>query len=177
MDPAWHRLVDASFESDREGVQGRLPPRRPSCPTLTGRVQRPGREIEALEGGLLGREVPTGPDRTPVAGIDRLDRVRRADHASDLDVVVEERDELAPRVVPQPADLPVTATKACIVMQAYLNQREQLAIANGEGDWTRAGAAEQVVTEVSHSADFLSASLSRREDVLRGIRAAGAGNC
>lgn len=35
--------------------------------------------------------VPAGLDRVPVAGVQRLDRIRGADHPPDLDIVVEER--------------------------------------------------------------------------------------
>ncbi len=49
------------------------PPHRPSCPAGTGRVQRPGHQIEAFQGGLLRGEVPSGLDRAAVAGIERLD--------------------------------------------------------------------------------------------------------
>src|SRR4051794_6316920 len=44
----------------------------------------------------------TGPYRPPVAGVQRLDGICRADHLPDLYVVVEERNELGPRVTPQP---------------------------------------------------------------------------
>jgi hypothetical protein len=46
--------------------------------------------------------VPPGLDSAAVAGVEGLDRVRRADHAADLHVVVQERNELVPGVVPQP---------------------------------------------------------------------------
>ena len=42
--------------------------------------------------------MPAGPDSTPVAGVDRLDR---ADHSTALDVVFEERRELRPGSVPE----------------------------------------------------------------------------
>src|ERR671910_1084820 len=45
-----------------------------------------------------------GPDRSAVAGIDRLDGVGATDDLADLDVVVQERHELRPGVAPQPAD-------------------------------------------------------------------------
>jgi hypothetical protein len=51
--------------------------------------------------------VAPGLDRPPVTGVQRLDRVRGADDGPDLDVVVQERDELLPRVLPQPDDRPV----------------------------------------------------------------------
>ena len=51
-----------------------------------------------------------GLDRAPVAGVQRLDRVRGAQHLADLDVVVEERDELLPGVFPQADDRPVAGT-------------------------------------------------------------------
>lgn len=121
MDPPWHWLVrargDAAFEGDREGVERGLPPHGPSCLAPAGRVQGPGDEVEALQGGLFGREVPAGADGAPVAGVDGLDRVRRADDPADLHVVVQEGHELRPGVVPQPHDrgvplapLPVNST-------------------------------------------------------------------
>jgi hypothetical protein len=48
--------------------------------------------------------VTAGFDRPPVAGVQRLDRVGGADDLADLDVVVQERDELVPGVLPQPDD-------------------------------------------------------------------------
>src|SRR5258708_27714016 len=71
-------------------------------PTLPGRVQARDRQVQALEGGLLGREVTAGVHRTPQPGIDRLDRVRRADNGSYFPVEPQERHELRPRVLPQP---------------------------------------------------------------------------
>jgi hypothetical protein len=56
---------------------------------------------------LLGREVPAGPDRPAVAGVQRFNGIGRTDHLPDLYVVVEERDELGPRVAPQPDHCPV----------------------------------------------------------------------
>ena len=78
------------------------PPHRPPCPAVPGGVKGAGDEVEALDRGLLGREVPPGLDGPAVAGIQRLDRVRGADHRADLRVVVQERDELLPGVLPQP---------------------------------------------------------------------------
>lgn len=75
-----------------------------------GRVQRTRHEVQAPQGGLLGREVASGPDRAPVAGVPRVDRVGRADDLSDLDVVVQERHELGPGVLPQRHDGPILAT-------------------------------------------------------------------
>lgn len=55
--------------------------------------------------GRPGRcEVPAGLDRPPVAGVEGLDGVGGADDAADLHVVVQERHELGPRVLPQPGD-------------------------------------------------------------------------
>lgn len=97
-------LVDSSFESYRECVEGGLPSHRPACVAAAGGVQRPGGEVEALQRGLVVREVPSRADSAAIAGVERLDRVCAADHAPDLDVVVEERYELAPGVLPELAD-------------------------------------------------------------------------
>src|SRR6185312_12311156 len=96
VDLAWRISVDSAFEGDREGVECGLPPCHPACPTPAGGVKRPRHEIQALDRGGVVREVPPRPYRSPVAGVEGLDRVGRADDAADLDVVVQERDELAP---------------------------------------------------------------------------------
>ena len=80
-------LVDSSFEGDDEGVEGRLSPGDPSCPSSPGGVKRTRHEIQTFQGGLLIGEVPTGSDRAPVAGVEGLDRVGRVDHLADLHVV------------------------------------------------------------------------------------------
>src|SRR5262245_2185574 len=48
--------------------------------------------------------MPACADRAAIAGVDRLHRVGRADDPADLHVVVQERHELAPRVLPQADD-------------------------------------------------------------------------
>ena len=67
----WH----AVGEGDGERVQRGLPPHGPSCLTLAGGVQRSGDQVQAFQRGLLVREVPAGPDRPAVAGVEGLDRV------------------------------------------------------------------------------------------------------
>jgi hypothetical protein len=109
-------------EGYREGVQGGLPSHRPPCPAGPGRVKGPGHQIQALQGGLLGRKVPPGLDRPPVTGIKGLDRIRRADDLADLDVVVQERDELIPGVLPQPDDGAVAL--APLLCQRALQHRQ-----------------------------------------------------
>jgi hypothetical protein len=52
--------------------------------------------------GLLGREVAAGVHRPPQPGINRLDRVCRADHRPYFPVEPQERHEFRPRVLPQP---------------------------------------------------------------------------
>jgi YhgE/Pip-like protein len=94
-------------EGDREGVQGGLPPHGPPCPAGPGGVKGPGDQVEALERGLLGGEMPAGFDCPAVAGVERFDRVCGADDRADLQVVVQERDELGPGVLPQPDHGPV----------------------------------------------------------------------
>lgn len=53
---------------------------------------------------MLVREVAPGSYGSPVSGVDRLDRVGRADHPADLHVVVQKRDELGPGAFPEPSD-------------------------------------------------------------------------
>ncbi len=59
-----------------EGVEGRLPAHGPPGPAGAGGAEGSGHEIQALYGGLLGREMPTGLDRSAVAGVEALDGVR-----------------------------------------------------------------------------------------------------
>jgi hypothetical protein len=73
-------------------------------------VKGPGDQVEAFDRRLLGREVAAGFDRPPVAGVQRLDRIGRADHRADLDVVIEEGDELVQRFLPQPDHSAVALT-------------------------------------------------------------------
>jgi hypothetical protein len=49
-----------------------LPPVAPPLASLAAGVQAHDGEVEALEGGLLGREVAAGFHGAPVAGIERL---------------------------------------------------------------------------------------------------------
>jgi hypothetical protein len=94
--------VDSSFERYRECVEGGLPAHhRLACSASAGGVEGSGHEVEALQGGVVVWEVSSGSDCASVVGVDRLDRVGATDHASDLHVVVKERDELAPGVLPQ----------------------------------------------------------------------------
>ena len=81
----------------REGVQGGLSPDHPLCPTSTGRVQGTGHQVQTLHRRLLCREVLTSVHRAAVAGVERLDRVGRADDPPDLDVELQEWRELRPR--------------------------------------------------------------------------------
>ena len=70
----------------------------------TGRVEASSHKVQAFECGLLGLEMPSRPDVPPVPSIQALNRVRAAIDFADLDVVVRERDELFPRVFPEPDD-------------------------------------------------------------------------
>src|ERR1044072_6436760 len=73
------RLVAAggqpSVEGQVEGVVGGFPPHGPSYAALAGRVEAHQREVVALEGGRLGREVAAGVDRATQPGVDGLDGV------------------------------------------------------------------------------------------------------
>jgi hypothetical protein len=100
----------AVTEGDGEGVQHGLPAHRPSGPASPCRVQAAGHKVQALQRGLLAREMAPGSHGPPIAGVQRLDRVRGTDHLPDLDVIVEERDELVPGVTPQPDHRPVLRT-------------------------------------------------------------------
>jgi hypothetical protein len=86
------------------GYLGRLPSHGPPCPPGPGGVKGPGHQVQALQCCLLVREVAAGLDRAPVAGVEGLDGVGGADDLADLDVVVQEGDELAPGVLPEPDD-------------------------------------------------------------------------
>ena len=57
--------AETAVEGDVEGVEGGLPPVGPPLAALPGRVQAHDRHIEALHGGLLGREMPAGVHSTP----------------------------------------------------------------------------------------------------------------
>lgn len=50
-------------------------------------------EVETLQCGLLGREVSAVLDRPPVAGVETINGICGADHASNLHVVVQEGHE------------------------------------------------------------------------------------
>jgi hypothetical protein len=71
---------------------------------LGGRVEGPQREVEALERGLVGGEVPAGPDCSSEPGVERLDGVGAEDHLADFDLEREEGHELGPGVLPEPHD-------------------------------------------------------------------------
>src|SRR5215469_15051134 len=96
--------AEAAVEGDVEGVEGCLPPVGPPLAALPGRVEAHEGQVEALEGGLLGGEVAAGVHRAAQPGVDRLDRVGRADHCPDLAVEGQERHEFGPGVLPQPDD-------------------------------------------------------------------------
>ena len=76
----------------------------PSVPCRDRWGQGSDHEVEAFQRGLLGREMAPGADGAPEPGVERLDRVRREDHAANLDLEREERHELGPRRLPQAHD-------------------------------------------------------------------------
>ncbi len=81
-------------EGDRESVQCWFPAYGPTCLPGPGRVQGPGDELQGVHRRLFVGEVATGPDRAAVSGVERLDRVGRADQPADLHVIVQEGHEL-----------------------------------------------------------------------------------
>jgi hypothetical protein len=97
-------LFDSSFERYRECVEGGLPSHCPACSASSCGVEGSGDEVEAFQGGRVVGEVPSRPDSASIAGVQGLDRVRGADHAPDLDIVVQEWYELALGVLPELAD-------------------------------------------------------------------------
>ena len=58
------------MEGDLEGVEGGFPAVGPASLSSSGGVQAHDREVDALEGGGLGREVAAGVDRAPDPGVD-----------------------------------------------------------------------------------------------------------
>ena len=104
----WFSWVGGSFElfgeGDRGCVQCGFPPDHPACPAAAGGVKRSGYEMRALQHGLLVREVSACSDGPVVVGVDRRDRVGRADQPTDFDVVFQEGDELRPRSASQVHD-------------------------------------------------------------------------
>ena len=96
--------AQAAVEGDVEGVEGGLPPVGPALAAPAGGVQAHDRQVQALERGLLGGEMPAGVHRPPQPGINRFDGIGRADHGPYFPVEGQERHELGPRVLPQPYD-------------------------------------------------------------------------
>lgn len=76
-------FLEPTCEGDRERVERWFPPDDPACSATAGRVKRPGHEIQTLQRRGLIWEMAPGSDSPPVAGVDRLDSVRRADHLSE----------------------------------------------------------------------------------------------
>jgi hypothetical protein len=64
----------ASVEGDLEGVEGGFPAVGPASLALAGGIEAHDREVDALQRGHLGREVPPGVDCAPDPGVDRLNR-------------------------------------------------------------------------------------------------------
>ena len=94
------RAAEASVEIDVEFVEGLLPSLGPAGSGLPCRVECHHGEVDAFEGGLLGREVPAGADGFADAFVHALDRIGRAHDPADLTIEPEERHELRPRVLP-----------------------------------------------------------------------------
>jgi hypothetical protein len=82
----WRQLLccrtkpDSAFcDLDGSWVEGRLPSRGPRVPCFLGRVQRSGGQVETFQRGLLMGKVAADSASPPVAGVQRLDRIGRAD--------------------------------------------------------------------------------------------------
>src|SRR3954471_6429710 len=96
--------VDAVVEGQGEGVEGGLPAGDPALAAAAGGVEAADRQVDALERGLLGREVAAGAHRAAQPGVHALDRVGAVEHAADLEIVGQEGYELGPGRLPQPHD-------------------------------------------------------------------------
>ena len=70
-----YTLVDSSFESDTESVEGGFPADDPAGPAFAGRVERTDSEVHAFEGGLLVREMASRPDGATDPCVERFDGV------------------------------------------------------------------------------------------------------
>ena len=88
----------ASVEGDLEGVERGFPSVGPALLSLAGGVEAHDREVDALQRGRLGREVPAGVDCAPDPGVDALDGIGGANDRADFPVKLEERHELRPRI-------------------------------------------------------------------------------
>lgn len=100
---AWGWLAgfrEPAVEGDVERVQGLLPELGSAGPAFAGRVQGHHRETDALQRGLIVREVPAGLDGLANLGVARLDRVRGANDPADLPIELQEWHELGSRVLP-----------------------------------------------------------------------------
>jgi hypothetical protein len=64
--------AEAAVEGDVEGVERGFPPVGPSLAAASGGVEADDREVEVLEGGLLGWEVALGLDRPAEPGVEGL---------------------------------------------------------------------------------------------------------
>src|SRR3954451_4612433 len=69
-------LYDTARERDCKGIQGGLPAVHPTLTAASAGVEAHNRQVYALEGGGLGREMPAGLDRFADPGVDALYRVR-----------------------------------------------------------------------------------------------------
>lgn len=70
---------EPAIEGDVEGIQGCLPADGPAGLPLAGRVQRHDRHVDALQGGLLVREVAVILNRSSNSRVHGLDGVRGAE--------------------------------------------------------------------------------------------------
>lgn len=112
VEPVWLVVVvgdpraseEAALEGDRECVEGGPPAVHPAFLAGAVRVERTHDEVEAFRGRLFVGEIAAGSGRSSELGVQRLDRVGRIEHPSDLGSVVQERHELRPRGGPQRLD-------------------------------------------------------------------------
>lgn len=77
---------------------------RSSGASTCGAVEATSDKLQALQRGLLFREVTTSADSSPVSGVEGLDHASGADHFVYLDVVVQNQDGPLPHGLPEPND-------------------------------------------------------------------------
>lgn len=86
--------VKPSGACDRECVERWLLLHHPACLPGANGVKQAPHEVSARKRDSLVGKMPTRPQGAALAGVDRFDRVGRADYPAGLDVVFQERHEL-----------------------------------------------------------------------------------
>lgn len=105
--------VKPSGACDRECVERWLLLHHPACLPGANGVKQAPHEVSARKRDSLVGKMPTRPQGAALAGVDRFDRVGRADYPAGLDVVFQERHELRPGLVRELHDCWIPLTALC----------------------------------------------------------------